>query len=98
MNWESTDLPETWNKFEQHVRFILNGPHTEKDEPVKATYLLLSVGEKGRDKYNTYTLTNDDKKNLKEHFDIFSKKCFNQNEILSSQNTDLILKFKKVRQ
>lgn len=29
------------------------------------------VGEKGRDIYNTCTLTNDDKKNLKVHFDKF---------------------------
>ena len=53
MNWESTNLPETWKKFQQHVRLILDGPLGEKDEKVKITYLLLWVGEKGRDIFSS---------------------------------------------
>ncbi|CAG2222040.1 unnamed protein product [Mytilus edulis] len=71
MNWDSTNLVDTWKKFKQHVGLILDGPLAEKDEKVKITYLLLWVGEKGRDIYNTWQLSEDDAKKLSVHFDKF---------------------------
>ena len=41
-------------------------------EEVKCTYLLLWVGEKGCDIYNTQVLDDNDKKKLKPHYDKFA--------------------------
>ena len=35
MDWESTNLPEAWKKFQQHVDLIFSGPLSEKDENIK---------------------------------------------------------------
>ena len=72
MDWESSNLPEAWKKFQQHVELVFNGPLKAKTEEVKCTYLLLWVGEKGRDIYNTWVLDDDDKKKLKPHYDKFA--------------------------
>ena len=62
MDWESTNLPEAWKKFQQHVDLIFSGPLSEKDENIKWKYLLLWIGDKGRDIYNTWQLSKDDAK------------------------------------
>ena len=72
MDWESSNLPEAWKKFQQHVELVFNGPLKAKTEEVKCTYLLLWVGEKGHDIYNTWVLDDDDKKKLKPHYDKFA--------------------------
>ena len=54
MNWEASNLPEAWKKFHQHVDLIFQGPLSAKTEGEKIPYLLLWVGEKGRDVYNTW--------------------------------------------
>ncbi|MCG7879449.1 MAG: RNase H-like domain-containing protein, partial [Candidatus Thiodiazotropha endolucinida] len=72
MDWESSNLPEAWKKFQQHVELVFNGPLKAKTEEVKCTYLLLWVGEKGRDIYNTWVMDDDDKKKLKPHYDRFA--------------------------
>lgn len=71
VNWNASNLAEAWKKFEQYVRLILDGPLKEKDDPIKINYLLLWVGETGRDIYNTWELSEDDKKSLDEHFTRF---------------------------
>ena len=53
MNWEAINLPEAWKKFHQHVELIFQGPLKSKKEEEKVSYLLLWVGEKGRDVCNT---------------------------------------------
>jgi hypothetical protein len=35
MDWESTNLPEAWKKFQQHVDLIFSGPLSKKDENIK---------------------------------------------------------------
>lgn len=71
MDWESTNLPDAWRKFRQHVELMLSGPLLAKTEPVKCSYLLLWIGEKGRDVFNTWTLTEDERKELKTYYDRF---------------------------
>lgn len=48
---------------------IFKGPLEEKSEEINVTYLLLWVGDKGREIYNTWTgMTNDEKKKLEPHY------------------------------
>lgn len=48
---------------------IFKGPLEKKSEEINVTYLLLWVGDKGREIYNTWTgMTNDEKKKLEPHY------------------------------
>lgn len=72
MDWDSTNLPEAWRRFKQHAELMFTGPLREKEEADKCSYLLLWIGEKGRDVYNTWTLTGDDAKKLKTYYDKYT--------------------------
>ena len=71
IDWEASNLPEAWRKFKLHVDLMFSGPFKEKGEDEKCSYLLLWVGDKGRDIYNTWTLTEDEAKVLKSYYDRF---------------------------
>ena len=68
MNWETGNLTENWKRFKQHAELMFSGPYSEKSEEEKCSYLLIWVGEKGRDVYNSWekdsTLTAAAKKKL----------------------------------
>ena len=71
MDWDSTNLPEAWKKF-QHVQLIFDGPLKDKDEEIKCKYLLLWVGDKGRDVFNTWPeLSAEQAKTLNVYFNKF---------------------------
>ena len=55
MNWDAPCLTDTWNKFEQHVNLMFSGPLSDKTQAQQVSYLLLWVGEKGRDIHSTFT-------------------------------------------
>lgn len=72
MDWDSTNLPEAWKKFQQHVQLIFDGPLKDKDEEIKCKYLLLWVGDKGRDVFNTWPeLSAEQAKTLNVYFNKF---------------------------
>ena len=48
-DWDSPALKETWAKFEQCARLMFVGSLSDKTEVQKVSYLLLWIGEKGRD-------------------------------------------------
>lgn len=54
IDWSSSNLPEAWKKLEQHVKLIFAGTLKEKENEEQVSYLLLWIGEKGRDIYNTF--------------------------------------------
>ncbi|KAL3847373.1 hypothetical protein ACJMK2_018288 [Sinanodonta woodiana] len=62
MDWEKSNLTTSWAKFQQHCELIFNGPMSRINDAVKANYILLWVGDKGRDIFSTWTLTEEDKK------------------------------------
>ena len=66
MDWSSLNLLGAFKKFRQHAELIFAGALRDKDPEVHCTYLLLWVGEKGREISNTLTLTNDQKKDISE--------------------------------
>ena len=68
MDWESANLPESWRRFKQHVKLMFTGPLKAVSEEDKCSYLLLWVGDKGRDIFNTWTLTEDQAKLLETYY------------------------------
>ena len=60
MDWNSVNLPEVWRRFKQHVE-MFSGPLKLKAEEDKCSYIHIWVGEKERDLYNTWTLSDEEK-------------------------------------
>ena len=102
MNWKSSNLPEQWEKFKLHVELIFSGPLKDKPEEDKVSYLLLWIGEEGRQIYKTwppFAEGSGDEKKLEPHFKrfkahvqpklnpIFARYRFN-NEIQGSDTID----------
>lgn len=73
MDWSSVNLLESFKKFRQHAELVFKGALKEKDEEVHVTYLLLWIGEKGREIYNTLSLTEAQKKSVKDTCEAFQK-------------------------
>ena len=74
MDWDNTNLPETWRKFQSTVELMFKGPLQPKDEAIKVSYLLLWVGERGREIADTWTdISEEDKKKLAPHYEFFRK-------------------------
>lgn len=73
INWKTNNLPEVFRKFKQTCEFIFDGPLSEKDEAIKVQYLMLWVGEDGRDIREGWNLTNDEKKKLGTHWTKFGE-------------------------
>jgi len=71
MDWDSTNLPEAWKKFQQHVDLIFTGPLADKEESIVCKYLLLWIGDKGRDVFNTWEISAEDAKKLQTFYDKF---------------------------
>ncbi|KAL6462444.1 hypothetical protein MHYP_G00288660 [Metynnis hypsauchen] len=65
MDWDSSNLPDAWRKFCQHVELMFSGPLASKKEGERCSYL------KGRDEFNTWTLTADEQKLLTAYYDRF---------------------------
>ena len=55
MKWNDTNLPEAWDKFKRHVQLMFNGPLKDKSEEEHVAYLLIWIGDKGRDIQATWT-------------------------------------------
>ena len=84
-NWESGDLPTTWKSFRQHAEFMFNGPLKKKTEEEKCNYLMLWIGEKGRDVYSTWTLTADERKSLEVLYEKFKSYVEPKSNVLFSR-------------
>lgn len=69
MDWDASNLPEAWRKFKLHVELMFSGPFKKKGEDEKCSYLLIWVGERGRDIYDTWTLTDDERKVLNTYYE-----------------------------
>lgn len=74
--WSSQDLPNAWKSFRHHVEFMFGGSLLSKNEEQECNYLMIWVGEKGRDIYQTWSLAEGEEKKLKtyyDHFEIYVK-------------------------
>ena len=61
VEWNDSDLPMTFKSFKQYCQLIFHGPLNAKEDKVKATYILLWIGEEGRKFFNPFDLTADEK-------------------------------------
>ena len=75
MNWNSSDLPSAWKSFKRHVEFMFGGPLESKSEEQKCNYLMIWIGEKGRDIHQTWNLSDSDNKKLQVYYDKFESYC-----------------------
>ena len=71
LDWDSDDLPAQWKKFRQHAEFMFKGPLSKNSEEEKCNYLMIWVGEKGREIHSTWTMTEAGKKSLEAHYQMF---------------------------
>ena len=71
MDWESTNLPDSWERFKAHVELIFKGPLKEKIEEDQIAYLLLWVGDKGREIHRTWTIPEDKLKKIDFYYNGF---------------------------
>ena len=55
MDWVSSNLPEAWQHFHQHVEVTFTGPLKSKTKEEQCTCLMLWVGDQGWPIYNTWT-------------------------------------------
>lgn len=72
MDWDSSNLPDAWRRFKQHVELMFSGPLKDKSEEQKCSFLLLWIGDKGRDISNTWNLTEDEAKVLQTYYNGFT--------------------------
>ena len=68
IDWRATNLPEALRKFRRTCEYIFDGPLANKDNTVKVQYLMLWVGEDGRDIRDGWGLAVDDKTLLAPHW------------------------------
>lgn len=73
MDWKASNLPETYRKFKQTCEFIFDGPLEQKNNAIKTQYLMLWVGEEGRDIRESWQLSNAKKNDLAEHWKRFEQ-------------------------
>ena len=73
MDWEATDLVSAWQSFKQHTEFWFDGPLAREDEPQKCNYLMIWIGDKGKDNYSTWNLRDEDRKKLQVLYINFEK-------------------------
>ena len=74
VNWDASSLPEEWQKFKLYVELILSGPLNSKTEEEQMSYLLLWIGQPGREIYKTWSdISVDDAKK----FEMFYKRFKN---------------------
>jgi hypothetical protein len=64
MDWASSNLPEAWTQFQEHTALIFAGPLRDREESEKCTYLLLWIGQKGREIHKSWNLTVEQNKKL----------------------------------
>ena len=68
MDWTSGDLPTAWKAFKQHCEFTFGGSLKRKSEEEKCNYLMIWIGDKGRDIYSTWELTVEEAKKLDTYY------------------------------
>ena len=72
IDWNGSDLPTGLKKFKQYYQLIFDGPLSQKEQKVKATYIVLWIGEKGRKIFNSVELSEDEKQKTDVIFDKFT--------------------------
>ena len=75
MDWDAKYLPLEFKSFKEHCNFMFGGPLKSKSEEEKCNHVMLWAGEKGCNIYSTWTLTNEERKQLEIHYEKFENYC-----------------------
>ena len=75
MDWDAIDLASAFKRFKEHANFMFGGPLEKKPEAAKCNYLMLWTGDKGREIFSTWNVTEADKKKLDTYFTGFEEYC-----------------------
>ena len=68
LNWERGDLPGVWKSFKAHCDFMFQGPLKKKEADEKCAYLVIWVGEKGRNVFSTWNMSAEVQKKLEKYY------------------------------
>lgn len=60
MDWESSNLPDAWEKFGRHCRLMFDGPLKSKRGKEQCAYILLWVRERGRTIHSSWKLSEEE--------------------------------------
>ena len=72
MQWDGDNPKKNWRRFKQHVELMFTRPLKSRTEQEKCSYLLIWVGQKGRDIYNTWSdISDNDRKKLETYYERF---------------------------
>ena len=73
MDWTSDNLKEAWTRFKNHATLMFEGPLSEKTEKVQCAFLLIWLGDKGRDIFSTFTFTKEEKDKIQSYMNKLTK-------------------------
>lgn len=109
-DWEKP-TQHGWKKFESHARLMFDGPLSGKSAKIKCSYLLLWLGDKGREIFSTWELDNDDVNDIDVYFERFKDyitpevntvfaryQFFDRNQLSSEKTSDYITALKLLAQ
>ena len=72
-NWNSKNLQEEWRKFRQHCDLMFAGPLNKTKDSERCAYLLIWIGDQGREIYSTWTLTAEENNRLTTLYENFER-------------------------
>jgi len=73
MDWSATDAVRAFAKFKELCLLLFNGPLADINEERQVNYLLLWVGDEGRELATSWNLPDADRKRLKSYWDRYEK-------------------------
>ena len=73
IDWNQPNLKDASTRFSKHVELMFSGPLNGKSNAVKCSYLLIWVGEKGRDIFSTFVVPDASENNPTEYLRLFKK-------------------------
>ncbi|KAK2727803.1 hypothetical protein QYM36_008330 [Artemia franciscana] len=71
IDWNQPNLKDASTRFSKHVELMFSGPLNGKSNAVKCSYLLVWVGEKGRDIFSTFVVPDASENNPTEYPRLF---------------------------
>ena len=64
INWNSRNLHEEWKQFQQHATLMFKGLLKRASQEEQSAYLLIWVGNTGREIFNSWGMSEEDSKNI----------------------------------
>ena len=69
MDWQASNITETYRKFKRRVETVFAGPLKDLDEEIQVHFLKLFLGDEGQDIVDGFGLAGADAKKLDKHWE-----------------------------